>query len=129
MGHLVTHFVDCHLFKGMLRICQVSSSYCIFSWQTSLFVFLRNEPLAVRPQQYLSKQYIFPLARKSKFSGSCLKPVLSTSLKSSVFYRSFGGLVVSMLVSGTHDRGFDPGRSRRIFRAKKSTACLPWGGK
>ena len=40
----------------------------------------------------------------------------------------FGGLVVSMLASGTQDRGFDPGRSRRIFRAKKSTACLPWGG-
>ena len=40
----------------------------------------------------------------------------------------FGGLVVSMLASGTHDRGFDPGRSRRIFRAKKSTGCLPWGG-
>ena len=40
----------------------------------------------------------------------------------------FGGLVVSMLVSGTQDRGFDPGQSRRIFRAKKSTASLPWGG-
>ena len=40
----------------------------------------------------------------------------------------FGGLVVSMLASGTQDRGFDPGRSRRIFRAKKSTACLPCGG-
>ena len=32
-----------------------------------------------------------------------------------------------MLASGTQDRGFDPGRSRRIFRAKKSTVCLPWG--
>ena len=40
----------------------------------------------------------------------------------------FGGLVVSMLASGTQDRGFDPGPSRRIFRAKKSTACLLWGG-
>ena len=29
--------------------------------------------------------------------------------------------MVSMLASGTQDRGFDPGR-------KKSTACLPWGG-
>ena len=36
--------------------------------------------------------------------------------------------MVSMLASGTQDRGFDPGRSRRIFRAKKSTACLPWRG-
>ena len=40
------------------------------------------------------------------------------------YISGFGGLVVSMLASGTQDRGFDPGRSR----AKKSTACLPWGG-
>jgi hypothetical protein len=40
-----------------------------------------------------------------------------------------GGLAVSMLTSGTQDRGFKPGRSRRIFRAKKSTACLPSEGK
>jgi hypothetical protein len=38
----------------------------------------------------------------------------------------FGGLVVSMLASGTHDRGFTPGR---IFRAKNSSACLPSEGK
>ena len=36
--------------------------------------------------------------------------------------------MVSMLASGTQDGGFDPGRRRRIFRAKKSTACLPWWG-
>jgi hypothetical protein len=40
-----------------------------------------------------------------------------------------GGLAVSMLASGTQDRGFAPGRSRRIFRAKKSSACLPSEGK
>ena len=45
----------------------------------------------------------------------------------SLQFSGFGGLVVSMLASGTQDRGFDPGRSRRIFRAKKSTAYLPWG--
>jgi ABC-type uncharacterized transport system permease subunit len=32
---------------------------------------------------------------------------------------TFGDLVVSMLTSGTQDRGFELGRSRRIFRAKK----------
>jgi hypothetical protein len=37
--------------------------------------------------------------------------------------------VVSTLASGTHVRGFKPGRSRRIFRAKKSSACLPSEGK
>jgi hypothetical protein len=41
----------------------------------------------------------------------------------------FGSLVVSMPASGTQDRGFEPGRSRQIFRAKKSTACLPSEGK
>ena len=38
------------------------------------------------------------------------------------------GLVVSMLASDTQDRGFDPGRSRWIFRGKKTQACIPWGG-
>jgi hypothetical protein len=44
-------------------------------------------------------------------------------------HSSFGGLVVSMLASGTQDRGFEPGQSRQIFRAKKSTAFLPSEGK
>src|SRR5215510_7278615 len=35
------------------------------------------------------------------------------------------GLVVSMLASGTQVCGFKSGRSRRIFRAKKSSAYLP----
>jgi hypothetical protein len=33
------------------------------------------------------------------------------------------------LASGTQDGGFAPGRSRRIFQAKKSSACLPSEGK
>jgi hypothetical protein len=37
----------------------------------------------------------------------------------------FGGLVVCMLASGTQDRGFAPGRSRRIFRAKTSVCSFP----
>ena len=42
----------------------------------------------------------------------------------------FGGLVVSMLASGTWVRGFKPGRSRWIFRtSEKSSACLPSEGK
>jgi hypothetical protein len=41
-------------------------------------------------------------------------------------HSGFDGLVVSMLASGTQDRGFEP---RRIFRAKKSTAYLPSEGK
>jgi hypothetical protein len=41
-----------------------------------------------------------------------------------------GGLVVSMLASGTRVRWFKPGRSRWIFRAsEKFSACLPSEGK
>jgi hypothetical protein len=44
--------------------------------------------------------------------------------------RGFGGLAVSMLASGTQDRGFAPGRSRPIFFGQKnSSACLPSEGK
>jgi hypothetical protein len=45
------------------------------------------------------------------------------------YVSGFGGLVVSMLASGTQDHGFTPGQSRWIFRAKKSSACLPLEGK
>jgi hypothetical protein len=41
----------------------------------------------------------------------------------------FGGLVVSMLASGSRVRGFKPGRSRRIFLMEKSSAYLPSEGK
>jgi hypothetical protein len=42
----------------------------------------------------------------------------------------FGGLVVTMLASGSRVRGFDPDRSRWIFSdVKKSSACLPSEGK
>jgi hypothetical protein len=42
----------------------------------------------------------------------------------------FGGLVVSIMATGTRVRGFKPGRSRWIFRAsEKSSVCLPSEGK
>jgi hypothetical protein len=37
-------------------------------------------------------------------------------------YSSFSSLVVSMLASGTQDRGFEHGQSRQIFWAKNSTS-------
>jgi hypothetical protein len=40
----------------------------------------------------------------------------------------FGGLAVSMLASGTQDRGFAPGRSRRIFLAGKIHSMPSFGG-
>jgi hypothetical protein len=44
-------------------------------------------------------------------------------------FSGFVGLVVSMLASGTQDRGFEPGRSRRIFRAGEKIHSMPsFGG-
>ena len=36
--------------------------------------------------------------------------------------------MVSMLASGTQDRGFDPGRSRRIFSGEKIYSMPSLGG-
>jgi hypothetical protein len=41
---------------------------------------------------------------------------------------TFGGLVVSMLASGTQDRGFEPGRSVRIFQGEKILSMPSFGG-
>jgi len=41
----------------------------------------------------------------------------------------FSGLEVSVLAFGTQVRAFKTGQSRRIFRAKKSSAHLPSEGK
>jgi hypothetical protein len=64
----------------------------------------------------------FLLLSKSRCRG--LNKLIVTGLLS-----GFCGLVVSMLASDTQDRRFKPGQSRRIFRAKKSSACLPSEGK
>jgi hypothetical protein len=41
----------------------------------------------------------------------------------------FGGLVVSMLASGTQDHGFAPGQSHQIFQGKKNPQhALLWKG-
>jgi hypothetical protein len=39
----------------------------------------------------------------------------------------FGGLVVSMLASGTQDRGFTPGQSRWIFSGEKILSMPSFG--
>jgi hypothetical protein len=47
---------------------------------------------------------------------------------SMLVFVTFGGLAISMPAAGTQDRGFEHGLSRRIFWAKKFTACLPSEG-
>jgi hypothetical protein len=56
------------------------------------------------------KRYSCPIRREIKTSGS-----------------GFGGLVISMLASGTQDRGFKPGRSRPIFSGVKILSMLSFG--
>jgi hypothetical protein len=45
-----------------------------------------------------------------------------------IILSGFGGLVASMLASGTQDRGFAPDRSRRIFPAGKIHSMPAVGG-
>jgi hypothetical protein len=42
-------------------------------------------------------------------------------------HSGFGGLVISMLASGTQERGFKPGRSRRIFSGVKILSVPSFG--
>jgi hypothetical protein len=46
----------------------------------------------------------------------------------SMLVSATGGLVVSMLVSATQDRGFKPYRRLRIFWDNRSSACRPSEG-
>ena len=57
------------------------------------------------------------------------KAVITQLYHNTVQSSGFGGLVVSVLASGTQDRGFEPGRSRQIFRVKKSSTRLSSEGK
>jgi hypothetical protein len=51
-----------------------------------------------------------------------------TSRSLTILTESFGGLVVSVLASGTQDRGFKPGRSRWIFTDVKILSMPSSGG-
>jgi hypothetical protein len=71
----------------------------------------------VSRQNYPSRNFQEENLRNCAFEVvMCVSPFL---------HSGFGGLVAS----GTQDHGFEPGRIRRKFRTKKSTACLPSEGK
>jgi hypothetical protein len=57
-----------------------------------------------------------------------LRWALENSVLTYSFISGFGGLGVSMLASGTQDRGFAPDRSRRIFPAGKIHSMPSLGG-
>jgi hypothetical protein len=71
----------------------------------------------------------FPTLRLKVVPVQAIKAQTATRGTVPLSQSGFGGIAVSMLASGTQDRGLEPGRSRRIFRAKKSTACIPSEGK
>jgi hypothetical protein len=54
--------------------------------------------------------------RNKEYSVHLFGPELNRYV-TKMYGSGFGGLVVSMLASGTQVRGLKPGRSRRIFRA------------
>ena len=70
------------------------------------------------------------LAISPVFDISKLAPNLTDLFRVPVSLDGFGGLVVSILTTGTRLHGFKPGRNRWIFRASgKSSVCLPSEGK
>ena len=74
------------------------------------------------------------MRQKNVISTHCLNTCMTQQGKPqntsiSMAGSGFSGLEVSVLAFGTRVRGFKPGRSRRIFRAKKSSARLPSEGK
>jgi hypothetical protein len=53
--------------------------------------------------------------------------ILTATLYVTPFYHSgFGGLVVSIMASGTQDHGFEPGQSRQIFQGRQSRITDLW---
>jgi hypothetical protein len=68
--------------------------------------------------QYLIMQFI--MISNIYVHAVCLIRYLDTNFLqcTTPTVSGFGGLVVSMLASGTQDHGFETGQSRRIFWAK-----------
>jgi hypothetical protein len=72
------------------------------------------------------------VSKRASGTGGLVVSMLASgtgALVVSMLASGTGGLVVSILASVTQVRGFKPDRSRRICRAKKSSACLPSEGK
>jgi hypothetical protein len=66
---------------------------------------------------------INPVAIRSAVSAIPAPNLLCTS----PYFERLRWVVVSMLASGTHDRGFAPGRSRRIFSGEKILGMPSFG--
>jgi hypothetical protein len=90
---------------------------------TSIFSQSKNSP-----QYYGTRRFFTELTSARHLSLSSAKSMQSATppnfLKiylNIILLSGFDGLVVSILSSGTHDRGFKPGRSRSDFFGRKNT--------
>ena len=98
------------------------SSYITLSWEVYWKRRVWN-PRTLRPCKSVTNKVSYFLLFSGKISFDIRHGF-------TVIPDGFGGLVVSILATGTRVRGFKPGRSRWIFRASgKSSVCLPSEGK
>jgi hypothetical protein len=68
--------------------------------------------------------------RKMSYLLLCTGTVVArTSFNVKLYLHGFGGLVVSMLASGTRVCGFKPGRSRWIFSVHEKILSMPSFGR
>jgi hypothetical protein len=68
--------------------------------------------------------YLYLLMCSSPVKNAAEAPFLTRPLH---IMNSFGGLVVSILASGTRVRGFEPSRSCRIFSGEKIRSMPSFG--
>jgi hypothetical protein len=108
--------------------------HCAVYNTLTLVSILNHMNALYTPSSYSVVDFIYYLTSTPRSSMFSLyfnfSPKSSTNLSHLLImsHSGFDGLV-SMLASGTQDRGFEPDRSPRMFRTKKSTACLPSEGK
>jgi hypothetical protein len=89
----------------------------------------RMRLLWIRPQDHIAIGRNITTESSNDTTWNRTRDLPSCRSLPTVHSSGFSGLVVSMLASGTQDRGFAPGLSRWIIRAKKSSAYLPSEGK
>jgi hypothetical protein len=122
--------------KIHLRINKTFSKLQLFSRKKRIFILIRIVPLRLCYMLHVSDRTegivrivnTNILQKNIKSKGLLVYSHYFITLKQSTKHKSgFGGLVVSMLASGTQDHEFEPGRSRRIFRAKKIHSIPSFG--
>ena len=133
--------------KGMLlmpRILVEYRLYCVRSvCNRSIRLFVTSENRIIKNVGYLNRSSVVDKTgdRMTRWFQNNVRVSMHDKTEDGWGYKNytfylkqimdgFGGLVVSILASGTRVRGFKPGRSRWIFRGSgKSSVWLPSEGK